>query len=1137
MEELQMKEIKKFNRLLCAMFLILIVVYLSHAQIGVANEVTSHSLVETELLTLTYEVVQEADQLSWQVHYEKRTDTPTKLQLMLTDQRLRNVQSKEMEEMKAAIQPVVWIEKEWLSQSEGNLQFKTTLTETDLELVVELSEKQEDSDDVEKSITLSPVIKGPHQLVANVATSSTEISSEPEEAKEEVEANEIENPKEKVESGVKEVTRDEEEETAEEAIPSFRSAYAFRSAPADLERFDLKMYKDLFEYFDESSSPKEEKGIYPKHNTNKYLKDNQIKINEKKTIKNFEYGIQTIDTIKTNNILNGPLDFYKGYHNYSYNDSYDTSNVLTKKTVKPNPNDETKFDIELDVIGGATETPKQIDVVFVLDKSSSMNFYQGNEKRWSILQKSMNTFLNGLLNQGDIQIGIVSFGSERENQGVNGFDRTVFADVATFKNQKAYTKEVNDVLNHSIYKSEPKSNSGTPTFMGIDAGVDLLTNQQLGARNGAEKHLIVLTDGVATYAPLIGNYRFDKLSTSRKNQESVNRYFTKSTSSYTYSTYNKDQYLAIGNGTENIDNKNQSLTNTIENLTTTYANPALPKNTKKYSIGFSLDSSNIEANILLQNISGNRNVYYADSRLDINRVLEQIKRNILEKTTNFELGSVIDPMSDFVEFVPESINKYALVLDEYNSGEKNISIVESDFEKNNLSYMNDAQITYLNNEKTISISDLNLGAYINKAYKERHGIRLTYQVQLKEEYFDGNYYPTNGPTFAQAFNYSKPLGFAVPSVRVRPEKGSLSVKKDWHDQENVWQKRQDIIIQLQRREKGSNGKWEDVPNQHVSLSKDKAETEFKHEFKEVLFRSGNKQYEYRVEERVNDKNTGVAGYEKPKYSHEAIDQTKSNETMTVINELKYLPLELKKVGHDGETPLADVGFTLYEEGSHESIGKEVTSDSKGKINFGSLPIGRYVLKETTPLIGYQAMEDIHFEIVQDETSRELSFKGLPENSILVNRLKDFQLQIEKKDQYGRPVPNVTFQLKGKDYDKKQAADESSGKGNTFTFKGLKPGEYTLEEVEVNSHYVLLEKPIKIVISDIGEVTIDDELLQNVLTKEGNIIHLEVTNTAKGILPATGGTGYQTFKKVGTVLLVTGMIVMGYYLWRNRQEVA
>ncbi|MDT2824728.1 SpaA isopeptide-forming pilin-related protein [Vagococcus lutrae] len=909
----------------------------------------------------------------------------------------------------------------------------------------------------------------------------------------------------------------EDEISQEEFTFNSGSNNNFRSAQPSLERFDLRTYKDLFEYVDQQSSPKEEKGIYPKHHSNNYLLQNgneaAYEDNKEITTKNFRFGEHyTGSGPVTQNILKGNLNFANGYHHYNVSKANENLGVETKKTVKPRKDDPTKFDIQLDIIGDAVKEKKKVDVVFVIDKSDSMNKKMSSSEwpwlrttRWDVLKNAMKTFANGLLNDQDnydVQMGLASFGSTWDGNNT----KNIFYETSAFNSNQYFTKNPNILLEHGILTAQPLNGSGTPTFIGVDAGAKLLIDTTKGARLDAEKHIIVLTDGMATFGPKDPLRRYVQTLRDKQVFQSI---------------YN-------GNGFENQNDIRQLAYNNADYISEIYK--TLDVNDKKYSIAFGVNNSN--ADIVLSaagpDFQGN-----ANDAQELNEVLNIIKGNILEPEPAFEKGQIVDPMSEYVDLVEGSVKSSALILD----GSNELRAVEATA-TNAPQYAKDAKIDSQNNQ--INVSNLTLSASAKSGAKEltqRHGYRLNYTVKLKEDYYDNQFYPTNGPTFAQTANETQSFGFAVPSVRVRPEKGSLLVKKIWDDQENVWQKRQDIIIQLQRREKGSNGKWEDVPDQRVSLTKDKAETVFEHEFKEVLFRSGNKQYEYRVEERVNDKNTGVAGYEKPKYSHEAIDQTKSDETMTVINELKYLPLELKKVGHDGETPLADVGFTLYEEGSHESIGKEVTSDSKGEINFGSLPIGRYVLKETTPLIGYQAMEDIHFEIVQDETSRELSFKGLPENSVLVNRLKDFQLQIEKKDQYGRPVPNVTFQLKGKDYDKKQAADKLTGKGNTFTFKGLKPGEYTLEEVEVNSHYVLLEKPIKIVISDIGEVTIDDELLQNVLTKEGNIIHLEVTNTAKGILPATGGTGYQTFKKVGAILLVTGMIVMGYYLWRNRQEVA
>lgn len=554
-------------------------------------------------------------------------------------------------------------------------------------------------------------------------------------------------------------------------------------------------------------------------------------------------------------------------------------------------------------------------------------------------------------------------------------------------------------------------------------------------------------------------------------------------------------------------------------------------NVKKYSIAFGVNNTN--ANIVL-NAAGPDMKKDADNDQELNEVLDEIKGNIIEPTPAFEKGQIVDPMSKYVDLV-DSVKSSALTLDE-NKELKSIEVTNNQAPQ----YAKDAVVKL--EDKTINVSNLTLGASAKPESKEltqRHGYRLNYTVKLKKEYANNTFYPTNGPTYAMTQDEEQTFGFAVPSVRVRQEEASLFVKKIWDDQDNKWKKRKDIIIQLQQREKRSNGKWNDVPNQTFKLSKEMTGEDLTHEFKNVLFRTGNTEYEYRIEERVEEKTNGIEGYERPTYSHELIHQNQASETMTVTNKLKLLPIEIKKLGHDEKTPLSNVGFTIYAKEDQKPVVEEVKSDKEGNVQFDPLPIGNYVLKETSPIMGYEPMEDISFEIVQEETNRELSTKGLPEGNVFVNKLKDFQLKIEKMDQFGRPVPNVKFQLKGidSDYDRIQSADESNDKGNVFTFNELKPGVYELKEVEANSKYVLLEKPINITISDTGKVSVDEESLENVITNEGNIIYLEVTNTAKGILPSTGGNGPMMLRKIGAIVMCLGLLVMGYYLWRNRQEVS
>lgn len=225
----------------------------------------------------------------------------------------------------------------------------------------------------------------------------------------------------------------------------------FRSAQPSLERFDLRTYKDLFEYVDQQSSPKEEKGTYPKHHSNNYLLQNgneaAYEDNKEITTKNFRFGEHyTGSGPVTQNILKGNLNFANGYHHYNVSKANENLGVETKKTVKPRKDDPTKFDIQLDIIGDAVKEKKKVDVVFVIDKSDSMNKKMSSSEwpwlrttRWDVLKNAMKTFANGLLNDQDnydVQMGLASFGSTWDGNNT----KNIFYETSAFNSNQYFTK-------------------------------------------------------------------------------------------------------------------------------------------------------------------------------------------------------------------------------------------------------------------------------------------------------------------------------------------------------------------------------------------------------------------------------------------------------------------------------------------------------------------------------------------------------------------------------------------------------------------------------------------------------------------------------------------------------------------------
>ncbi|MGX6971366.1 vWA domain-containing protein [Vagococcus bubulae] len=863
-------------------------------------------------------------------------------------------------------------------------------------------------------------------------------------------------------------------------------------------------YNDPFYYIHQKNKTNQDNGIYPHNGTYDFISDNRL-INQKNTVKNFNFGKNYDPSPKTLSIDGKSINFINGYHNYIFDNDVENGNVLTKKIVKPT-DDPTKFDIELDIIGGSTKTLNKVDVVFVVDKSSSMI-----GDRWATLQKTMKRFSEGLFGDNDVQMGLVSYGSLQ-----NPWNYThIFSDLANFSTsnyqERYFTKSSREIVNHPIVSKSPEWNSGTPTFIGVDMGVKLLTNPKFGSRVDAKKYLIVLTDGEATFAPNTRNFDSYDLWLDDRQPSNIRRYYNYSVSKTIDRNY---QVYGTGSTSQNLSKVGQDNASLINQV----YSQQLPAGTKAYSIGFDISKDSTYG---VLDAIGTSGTYTATSEQDMNSVLDNIKKSILTTNYNVHSGKLNDPMSEYVSLT--DISKVKLT---------GLSLTQDkQLQTNNESYIKDVVVSI--DSENIVLSNLHLGSDDTT----RHGIRLNYQVQLKKEYQDGDFYPTNGPTFAFTKEEENVVGFAVPSVRVIPEKKSIKYKKIWNDDNNSWKLRKNISFELQKREKNSNADWETVSNQSIDEKTLQNSNEYQNEFKDVIFKVGNTEYEYRIVE-LNDKkeNDSLFGYKPTQYSSEIITKDNVKNEVLITNILDTLPIVITKVGEDGQTGLSGASFSIYKESGTEFIEKNVISDHQGKVKFlKELPVGKYILKENTSPTGYEKIPDISFEVIQDEKTKSLSIQGLPKNHIVINKLKDFSLRVEKVNQYNHPVRGVKFKLTDSKntYSKELSSDEDHG--NIFTFKGLRPGTYFLEETKNDSNHVLLEKKIEIVILSSGAVKIDGKLIKDVLEHNNEIV-LTVSNTVKGLLPSTGGNGISKFKILGASLLFISLFFCLIYFYKYLRRI-
>ena len=907
-----------------------------------------------------------------------------------------------------------------------------------------------------------------------------------------------------------------------------RDNFSLNSSSAMISPFSLNPYVDAFDYTTDTL------GKYPTQWTNRYLPD----INSNVDVRNFNYlqavtgrtpannnagqlspanqvvNIKESTTLSTIVDSNGNVksgltstpfsNFTDGY--VAYWQPGDIKNlataqekfsklILNKKTVKATT-DPTKFEVELDVIGGVTVNPNRlVDVVFVVDKSSSMN--TGTPSRWAALKTAMTKFTDTLLTaenalgdggQGYLRMGLAAFGSEGTNKP--------FGEIGTFSGGGGFTSNKTTFNNHPLIKDSAYLNSGTPTFLGLDAGIEMLTNSTYGARSNAEKVIIILTDGLPTFG-VGSNYSNllsgSTLTTSGSGNTTVKRYSFVNSQNATYFT---------GNGS--------NATQAIRTSTISHANSRPTTTIKRYAIGFGV--SDVEDILTALGPQGQGE---ASSQQDLDTILAYFANIIGPKTPYINNATINDPMSSYVTLDTDSVTITPLTLTLGSNGTNTLTQPST-----TPSYITDIDKTF-NNGITLSKVTLSGTANANRLNDVKYGLRLKYTITLKEAYRDGLFYQTNGPTYLEQNNYTNSLGFTVPSIRYKPN-FNIPVEKSWVDENNSWSTRQAITLQLEQ--KIGTGNWTPVSGQSITLP---ANGPYTSSFNNVPYYSGGQLIEYRVVELER-----VPGYDDPSISPLSINGNTTNKKITITNTLLYRDVVFKKTKSDGTTPLVGVQFTIRKKGTETPVLQTVTSSGTGEVKFTHLPIGEYIIEEVATPENYKPITPINIKIEDQE--KNLVVTGLPPGEIVKNHLKDYELVVTKEDSQGGALEGATFELKRTDITPNVTIPVTVT-ANQFTFTNLPaPGSYLLTETSAPEGFIGID-PVIILIAADGSVTVTGNESQVDKTNVNkNIIKLTVKNRQKGQLPSTGGQGTNQFLWTTIILITLAGVVGGYYVYRNKK---
>jgi len=455
----------------------------AYSSIAQAIETQPDKIVDQSGLKVSSSVSSDGNSLNWKLQYEKDVasegnDKALKFKVTADGEAIAF-----NEDASFATNDDQWFaEKDFSKQSQGSLSFTTVLNVSKVALEIQADATKTDETQavtINKNI-LTSAVEGPHALkLPAVATQkTTEVSATSQTTAEETTSSQATETTTQTEEA-SEATEGTIQTSDDSTMVGPQQNY-YRSSAAST--YDVSAYNDPFKYTPDG-------GQYPSHDTNQYTKSDSSDM-----IKNYNYGSagDSDSNVEIQNILEGNLNFDNGYHAY---DVGNNQNINLKKIVIPTDNP-TQFQIQLDIIGGSLKTRKNVDVAFVVDKSGSMA-----NNRWTNLKLALGTFAHGLLDDnpgGSVQLGIAGFGSVQERT-----THVPYGKVGNFGgtqgNYTGFTTSADAFLTHALLNESPSG--GTPTFLGLDAGLELLTNSQYNGREDAQKVLIILTDGLPTWGP------------------------------------------------------------------------------------------------------------------------------------------------------------------------------------------------------------------------------------------------------------------------------------------------------------------------------------------------------------------------------------------------------------------------------------------------------------------------------------------------------------------------------------------------------------------------------------------------------------------------------------------------------------
>ncbi len=596
------------------------------------------------------------------------------------------------------------------------------------------------------------------------------------------------------------------------------------------------------------------------------------------------------------------------------------------------------YDVYLNVKGNAKKDIKPVDIVLVVDMSTSMNKSKDQPSdRVGAVKAGIANFITTINKNStvaqNVNIGLVGFSSPKgmlSNDTIS--DSGVLTEGIGKLSDSAHMTRFNNILSRDF-------KGGTYTQLGLREGTSLLN----GSLN--KKTMILLTDGVPTFSNQVTSATTDNgivLGTAFNysnvdypgNVSRFSQLFGNQYANNYNKTYVQDgnlYYYSVGG-------------NRIQD--TWAATLGEAKKTKAtgvdlHALGIQIgDDTNDQGGLYLNakqvedrmKLLASPNLYKpAKDETEVQSYLEEQAKNVVSSFNTIVNGSISDPLGQ--QFV--------------YSGQPDIKSVGSTVVSN----LSTPTVT----DRKLSLANLNLG--------KGQEVQIHYQVRLNTETNDfvpNKWYQMNGPTTLtpNSNNPSNTVDFAVPSAK-GPGK-TLDLTKIWEEYDGVKTTRpSNVTYEVTRSSSVDQNAWK---KGYITVEGNTTQDTWTKSTQQLALKAGDP---VSVSLPVYNTNGVAFNYAVtaeatvPGYDSSQVNST----TFKNVKQFKPLTLAVTKTDSGGKK-IAGATFKLVDEKNNAITG---TVDSAGSLfTYTNLKAGSYTLTEVKAPDGYVVLKNPIAIVISDK---------------------------------------------------------------------------------------------------------------------------------------------------------------------------